>query len=80
MSDLPTCLGSDYHTNIQAVSGMGMLNPDGKSYAFDSRGAGYGRGEGVATIVLKRLDEALQDGCVNDPLQKLGKMNNMELQ
>lgn len=41
---------------------MGMLNPDGKSYAFDSRGAGYGRGEGVATIVLKRLDRALADG------------------
>ena len=57
-----------------------MLNPDGKSYAFDSRGAGYGRGEGVATIVLKRLDEALQDGCVNDPLQKLGTVTNMELQ
>ncbi len=44
------------------VSGMGMLNPDGKSYAFDSRGDGYGRGEGVATVVLKRLDRALEDG------------------
>lgn len=41
---------------------MGMLNPDGKSYAFDSRGEGYGRGEGVATIVLKRLDQAIKDG------------------
>lgn len=39
-----------------------MLNPDGISYAFDSRGAGYGRGEGVAMIVLKRLDNALKDG------------------
>jgi acyl transferase domain-containing protein len=48
--------------DIHIVSGMGMLNPDGKSYAFDSRGAGYGRGEGVATIVLKRLDNALKDG------------------
>nr|ALQ32981.1 putative polyketide synthase [Fusarium sp. NRRL 25184] len=47
---------------LSIMSGMGMLNPDGKSYAFDSRGAGYGRGEGVATMVLKRLDHALKDG------------------
>nr|ALQ32765.1 putative polyketide synthase [Fusarium aywerte] len=47
---------------LSIMSGMGMLNPDGKSYAFDSRGAGYGRGEGVATVVLKRLDHALEDG------------------
>ncbi|KIL85244.1 polyketide synthase [Fusarium avenaceum] len=47
---------------LSIMSGMGMLNPDGISYAFDSRGAGYGRGEGVATIVLKRLDNALKDG------------------
>ena len=38
------------------------MNKDGKCYAFDSRGSGYGRGEGVAMIVLKRLDEALRDG------------------
>uniref|UniRef100_A0A0D2Y3F4 Uncharacterized protein n=1 Tax=Fusarium oxysporum (strain Fo5176) TaxID=660025 RepID=A0A0D2Y3F4_FUSOF len=42
------------------LNGTGESN--GKSYAFDSRGAGYGRGEGVATIVLKRLDHALKDG------------------
>ncbi|RBA09650.1 hypothetical protein FPRO05_05586 [Fusarium proliferatum] len=47
---------------LSIMSGMGMLNPDGKSYTFDSRGAGYGRGEGVATIVLKRLDLAVKDG------------------
>jgi acyl transferase domain-containing protein len=52
----------EHYADIHIVSGMGMLNPDGKSYAFDSRGAGYGRGEGVATIVLKRLDNALKDG------------------
>lgn len=39
-----------------------MLNADGHCYAFDSRGSGYGRGEGVATLVLKRLDQALVDG------------------
>ncbi|KFA59987.1 hypothetical protein S40285_08484 [Stachybotrys chlorohalonatus IBT 40285] len=51
------------HPDLMPImSEMGMLNPDGKSYTFDSRGAGYGRGEGVATIVLKRLDQALENG------------------
>lgn len=39
-----------------------ILNPEGRCFAFDSRGSGYGRGEGVATIVLKRLDDALKAG------------------
>lgn len=36
-----------------------FLSPDGKSYAFDSRASGYGRGEGVGTIIVKRLQDAL---------------------
>lgn len=39
-----------------------MVNPDGHCYAFDTRGHGYARGEGVATVVLKLLDKALADG------------------
>ena len=39
-----------------------ILNPEGRCFPFDSRGSGYGRGEGVATIVLKRLDDALSSG------------------
>ncbi|KAF7445064.1 Polyketide synthase module protein [Pyrenophora tritici-repentis] len=64
-SDLALVGGSQLVMHPDALtimSGMGMLNPDGKSYAFDSRGEGYGRGEGVAMIVLKRLDRALEDG------------------
>ena len=38
------------------------MNPDGKCYSFDDRGAGYGRGEGAGVVVLKRLDDALTDG------------------
>ncbi|KAM0345449.1 hypothetical protein ACHAPU_006376 [Fusarium lateritium] len=60
--DLSTIARTHLNGTGESMSGMGMLNPDGKSYAFDSRGAGYGRGEGVATIVLKRLDNALKDG------------------
>jgi len=43
-----------------------LLSPAGKSYAFDSRASGYGRGEGSATVILKRLDDALRDG---DPIR-----------
>lgn len=39
-----------------------MLNDDGRSYSFDARGSGYGRGEGVSAVLLKRLDEALKAG------------------
>lgn len=43
-----------------------MLNDDGRCYSFDSRGSGYGRSEGVATVVLKRLNDAMRDG---DPIR-----------
>lgn len=49
-----------------ALSCIGIANKDGKCYVFDDRGQGYGRGEGVAALVLKRLDLAIQDG---DPIQ-----------
>ena len=39
-----------------------MLNHNGRSYSFDARGTGYGRGEGATTVLLKRLDDALQAG------------------
>lgn len=39
-----------------------FLGPGGKSYSFDSCAEGYGRGEGVATIVIKSLPDALKDG------------------
>lgn len=45
-----------------------MLNNEGKSFAFDKRGSGYGRGEGCATVVLKRLDDAIK--C-NDPIRAI---------
>lgn len=45
-----------------------LLGKDGKSFAFDSRANGYGRGEGSATVILKRLDDALRDG---DPIRAI---------
>lgn len=49
-----------------SMSSLGLLGPDGKSYSFDSRASGYGRGEGVATLVLKSLQDAINDG---DPIR-----------
>ena len=56
-----------------------MINPDGHCYAFDSRGNGYSRGEGVATLILKPLENALADGdhvhtvIVNSGINQDGK-------
>lgn len=44
------------------MSNLYMLNGNGRSYSFDARGAGYGRGEGVTAVILKRLDDALEAG------------------
>jgi len=38
-----------------------MLSPSGRCYSFDARGDGYGRGEGFAVLVLKKLSSAIQD-------------------
>lgn len=40
----------------------GMLSADGRCRTFDARADGYGRGEGVVLLLLKRLDRALADG------------------
>ncbi|KAL5354342.1 hypothetical protein ACLOAV_000431 [Pseudogymnoascus australis] len=44
------------------MSMTGLFNDEGRSYTFDDRGNGYGRGEGVGMVALKRLDDALRDG------------------
>ncbi|KAI1480108.1 hypothetical protein F4774DRAFT_425201 [Daldinia eschscholtzii] len=44
------------------LSNMGMLSPDSKCFSFDHRANGYGRGEGIAALILKRLPDALRDG------------------
>jgi acyl transferase domain-containing protein len=43
---------------------MGFLSPDSRCYSFDSRGNGFGRGEGVVALVIKPLRTALKDGDV----------------
>ncbi|EDN97069.1 hypothetical protein SS1G_01997 [Sclerotinia sclerotiorum 1980 UF-70] len=38
-----------------------LFSDEGRSFSFDSRGTGYGRGEGCGLIVLKPLEQALKD-------------------
>ena len=39
-----------------------MFGDDGRSYPYDSRATGYGRGEGVISLILKSLKSAVSDG------------------
>ncbi|KAF4539180.1 Polyketide synthase [Lasiodiplodia theobromae] len=44
------------------LSKLGLINPDGRTLAFDHRvSSGYARGEGAACAILKPLDRALAD-------------------
>ncbi|KAF9873135.1 hypothetical protein CkaCkLH20_09298 [Colletotrichum karsti] len=51
------------HPNfMHQLSSMHMLSPEGISHSFDHRANGYGRGEGIGCLILKRLKDALRDG------------------
>ncbi|GFF97772.1 lovastatin nonaketide synthase [Aspergillus udagawae] len=47
-------------------SQMKMVSREGRSFSFDARATGYGRGECCAGVVLKPLSAALRDG---DPVR-----------
>ncbi|KAL8668446.1 MAG: hypothetical protein Q9168_006926, partial [Polycauliona sp. 1 TL-2023] len=38
-----------------------LFSEQGRCFSFDSRASGYGRGEGIATVVLKPLQDAIRD-------------------
>ncbi|KAI3319763.1 polyketide synthase [Xylariaceae sp. AK1471] len=44
------------------LNGLGVLDRTSTSYTYDERAAGYGRGEAIGAIVLKRMSDALRDG------------------
>ncbi|KAI0483791.1 polyketide synthase [Xylaria cf. heliscus] len=43
------------------MSNLHLLSANGRCYPFDVRGEGYGRGEGLVVLLLKRLDDAIRD-------------------
>lgn len=50
------------HDLLVALSNLGVLGREGRCYSWDDRAQGYGRGEGMAVVVLKRLEQAIDDG------------------
>lgn len=40
---------------------LGVLSEDGQCYSFDARANGYVRGEGAGIVLLKPLDQAIED-------------------
>jgi acyl transferase domain-containing protein len=45
-----------------------LFSDEGRSFSFDSRGTGYGRGERCGVLVIKSLDQALKD---NDSIRSI---------
>ncbi|KAK8000576.1 hypothetical protein PG990_013176 [Apiospora arundinis] len=56
-------LGPDQHIGM---SNLHLVGASGRCHPFDRRGTGYGRGEGLVVLALKRLDDALRD---RDPIR-----------
>ncbi|HVF89472.1 MAG TPA: SDR family NAD(P)-dependent oxidoreductase [Blastocatellia bacterium] len=54
----------------------GIESPDGHCRAFDARGQGFVRGNGLGIVVLKRLEDALADGDHIHAVIKGSAVNN----
>ncbi|MGB5709196.1 MAG: beta-ketoacyl synthase N-terminal-like domain-containing protein [Arenicellales bacterium] len=66
---LPTLRGYYYQED-------GIYSPDGHCRTFDARAQGTVFGDGVGVVVLKRLDDALQDGDRVDAIIRGWSVNN----
>ncbi|KAK5957266.1 Type I Iterative PKS [Knufia fluminis] len=51
-----------FPTDIMSMGHHGFLSTEGKSFSFDHRAEGYARGEGVGSLIVKRLPDAVRDG------------------
>ncbi|RLM00364.1 hypothetical protein CFD26_104016 [Aspergillus turcosus] len=55
------------HPNVYvSASKLQILSPTGRSRMWDAKADGYARGEGIGSIVLKRLGDAVAEG---DPIE-----------
>lgn len=53
-------------TTTEIMNAIGVISPSGNSQTFDANADGYGRGEAVNAIYVKRLSDAIQNG---DPIR-----------
>ncbi len=63
-SDMVLCGGADLHNGINdylMFSSVKALSPTGRSHPFAADGDGIVIAEGVAVVVLKRLEDAIRD-------------------
>ncbi|KAF7161780.1 hypothetical protein CNMCM5623_007245 [Aspergillus felis] len=57
------------HPNVfVSASKLQMLSPTGRGRMWDAKADGYARGEGIASIVLKRLSDAV---AADDPIESV---------
>ncbi|PYI32700.1 hypothetical protein BP00DRAFT_435110 [Aspergillus indologenus CBS 114.80] len=68
-SDMAIVGGSNILLNPDmfiAGSNLSLLSAQGRCFAFDARATGYGRGDGIASMIIKPLIAAFRDG---DPIR-----------
>lgn len=46
----------------------GVLSPSSTCHTFDSTADGYGRADGIGSLIVKRLSDAIRDG---DPIRSV---------
>ncbi|OJJ76665.1 hypothetical protein ASPBRDRAFT_52229 [Aspergillus brasiliensis CBS 101740] len=47
---------------VLAIDNLGILSKDSRSFSFDERRNGYGRGEGVGSLIVRPLGDAIANG------------------